>query len=73
MAGSHCKFAAKIIISNIASQKSGIDSPRKAKIDTVLSAEVFFFIAETIPAGKAIVIAIKNDNPANDNVLGKAS
>ena len=64
---------AKIIISNIASQKSGIDNPGKAKIDTVLSAAVFFFIAEIIPAGKGIVIAIKNDKLANDNVLDKAS
>src|SRR6056297_623302 len=72
MAGNHCRLAAKTMIRRIASQKSGIDRPRKAKSDTPTSAAEFLRVAEMIPAGTAIRIAITKDRKASDSVLGSA-
>ena len=59
-------MAAKTIINKIANQKSGIDRPRKAKNEKALSAVVFFFAAEIIPAGTAIRRAIIKDINASN-------
>ena len=66
-------MAAKTIINKIANQKSGIDRPRKAKNEKALSAVVFFFAAEIIPAGTAIRRAIIKDINARESVLGRDS
>jgi len=66
-------LAAKTIINKMANQKSGIDRPRKAKNEKALSVAVFFFAAEIIPAGTAIIRAIIKDRNARESVLGRDS
>ena len=73
MAGISFKFAAKTIINNIASQKSGIDKPRKAAKLTELSAIVFLRVAAMMPAGTAMATAMTAESSASDKVRGRAS
>src|SRR6056297_314640 len=72
MAGNHCRLAAKTMIRTIASQKSGIDRPRKAKSENAVSADVFLWVAEMMPAGTAMTSAITKERKARDIVLGSA-
>src|SRR6056297_2456506 len=72
MAGNHCRFAAKTIIKRIANQKSGIDRPRKANSENAVSAALFLRVAEMMPAGTAMTMAMMKDSKASDRVLGNA-
>ena len=73
MAGSHPSWTAKTRMSRIASQKSGMLSPKNASTVKVWSHTDPRLTAERIPAGTANSSAIRNARLASASVLGMAS
>ena len=61
------------MISRIATQKSGMESPRNATKVTVWSRAEWRRSAEISPAGTAITVAIRNERVASEMVRGNAS
>ena len=73
MAGSQPRLAANRMIRRMPSQKSGIESPRKAMKVTPWSIGRPRLSAETSPAGIAIRTDTTKASTASENVRGAAS